>query len=258
MKKICTGCGEERDAESGFNWKYKNRGVRHSRCKVCQSQISKRHYQRNKQSYIARSHARNEMTIVENRRKLASYLLCHPCVDCGYADICVLEFDHTNGTKRGNIARMLRNCYSWSSIEAEMAKCEVRCANCHRTKTGATNDKRASWRHSFETLDERIIPGAGRSIGAIRKAQTVVENQRRLYAYLSEHPCVDCGNSDIRILEFDHVRGRKRDDVAELLTNGATWTTILTEIAKCEVRCVNCHRIKTSERGDWWRFTRIE
>ncbi len=37
MKKICLGCGEERDAEQDFSWKYKERGIRRTRCKFCQS-----------------------------------------------------------------------------------------------------------------------------------------------------------------------------------------------------------------------------
>ncbi len=136
MKKICTNCGEERDAEKDFSWKNKDRGIRNSRCKYCQSQVSKQHYQSNKQVYMARSHARDEVVLAENRHRLAAYLADHPCVDCGMTDIRVLEFDHVRGTKRGNIAMMLqRGRCSWATIEAEIAKCEVRCVNCHRIKT---------------------------------------------------------------------------------------------------------------------------
>ena len=78
------------------------------------------------------------------------------------------------------------------------------------------------------------------------------ENNQKLYDYLLQHPCVDCGQTDIRVLEFDHVRG-KSASITNLLKNTAPWETIEAEIAKCEVRCVNCHRIKTSERGKWWR-----
>lgn len=135
MKKICTCCGEERDAEQDFTWKYKRRGIRNTRCKFCLSQASKRHYQKNKQIYIARSRARDKITIEDSRRRLAAYLTDHPCVDCGQLDIRVLEFDHVRGDKRDDIARMIEMSYSWPAIEIEIAKCDVRCANCHRIKT---------------------------------------------------------------------------------------------------------------------------
>ncbi len=39
-----------------------------------------------------------------------------------------------------------------------------------------------------------------------------------------------------------------------MLSQGCGWPRIEAEIAKCEVRCANCHRLKTLERGKWWRF----
>lgn len=120
--------------EDDFSWKYKDRGIRNTKCKCCQSQVSKQHYQRHKHSYIVRSHARDEIVLRENRCKLAEYLACRPCVDCGVTDIRVLEFDHVRGEKYENISRMIQSS-SWKAIEAEIAKCEVRCANCHRIKT---------------------------------------------------------------------------------------------------------------------------
>jgi len=81
--KICTRCKQERDAESDFTWKYKERGIRHTRRKYCQSQISKNHYENNKQAYVAHARASGSIVIAENRKKLIEYLACHPCVDCG-------------------------------------------------------------------------------------------------------------------------------------------------------------------------------
>ena len=144
MKKICTGCGEERDAEQDFNWKYRERGVRQSRCKYCMSQKSKRHYKANKQSYIRRNLIRNPLIREENQKKIAVYLANHPCIDCGRTDIRVLEFDHVHGSKSGNISKMVQVGYSWSTIEAEIAKCEVRCVNCHRIKT---SERGGFWRN---------------------------------------------------------------------------------------------------------------
>jgi hypothetical protein len=147
MKKICPGCGEERDAEKDFNWKYKDRGIRTTRCKFCQSQLSKQHYKNNKQPYFDRVRAREVLVIEDNQKRLADYLHRHPCVDCGQTDIRVLEFDHVRGNKSNNIARMVGEGFSWFTIEAEIAKCEVRCANCHRIKT----NERSGWgRHLFD------------------------------------------------------------------------------------------------------------
>lgn len=144
MRKVCPGCHEERDAEHDFNWKYTDRGIRHSRCKFCQSQVSKRHYQNNKQSYMNRVRTREVQVIEDNQRKLTEYLASHSCTDCGCTDIRVLEFDHVRGKKSGNISRMVGQGCSWPTIEAEIAKCEVRCANCHRIKE---SEKRGFWRH---------------------------------------------------------------------------------------------------------------
>lgn len=144
MKKICSSCGVERDAEQDFNWKYKDRGIRNTRCKFCQSQVSKQHYKNNKQSYLERVRTREVLVIADNQQRLAHYLISHPCVDCGCIDVRVLEFDHVRGKKSGNISRMVGEGFSWGAIEAEIAKCEVRCANCHRIKEG---ERRGWWRN---------------------------------------------------------------------------------------------------------------
>lgn len=66
-------------------------------------------------------------------------------------------------------------------------------------------------------------------------------------------PLIDCGISDVRFLQFDHIRGNKKDSIARMIGTATSWKTIEDEIAKCEVRCANCHSAKTSERGGWWR-----
>ncbi|RXZ47899.1 hypothetical protein ESP57_15390 [Agromyces fucosus] len=86
--------------------------------------------------------------------------------------------------------------------------------------------------------------------------------QRRLAieavgAYLLAHPCVDCGEADVRVLDFDHrVGSGKQAEVMRLVQNGYSVTRVMAEIAKCDVRCRNCHAKVTYERlGDNWRTT---
>jgi len=75
-----------------------------------------------------------------------------------------------------------------------------------------------------------------------------------VFGYLLEHPCVDCRLSDIRVLEFDHLRDKKFC-IGSMREHSVD--SIINEIAKCEVRCANCHRIKTLERLNRisWRNT---
>lgn len=80
------------------------------------------------------------------------------------------------------------------------------------------------------------------------------EFREYLCGFLSENPCIDCGESDIRVLEFDH-----RDDeeklytVAEMGRGDRSLDKVASEIAKCDIRCVNCHRVRTAIQSNRWR-----
>jgi hypothetical protein len=70
------------------------------------------------------------------RSKLFDFLSKNPCVDCGEKDPIVLEFDHKVRSKKFKmISKMLSGHYSWQSLEKEINKCDIRCANCHRRKS---------------------------------------------------------------------------------------------------------------------------
>jgi hypothetical protein len=73
-----------------------------------------------------------------------------------------------------------------------------------------------------------------------------------MWQHLLQHPCVDCGATDVRILDFDHLRDKKAE-VGALVRSGASWGRVANEIAKCEVRCANCHRRKTSRNAGGYR-----
>lgn len=64
--------------------------------------------------------------------------------------------------------------------------------------------------------------------------------------YLASHPCVDCDESDIVVLEFDHInRSKKIGNISTMVRSSVSVEKLVDEIKKCEVRCANCHRRKT-------------
>jgi hypothetical protein len=65
----------------------------------------------------------------------------------------------------------------------------------------------------------------------------------RPFEFFGEHPCVDCGETDPLVLEFDHLAD-KRFNIAKGMRD-RSWQAVLDEIAKCDVVCANCHRRRT-------------
>ncbi len=77
-------------------------------------------------------------------------------------------------------------------------------------------------------------------------------NQQKLLDFLNGKSCTDCGINDKRVLEFDHL-GNKTAGISTKMGNWS-WERILTEIAKCEIVCCNCHRIRTLTRSNSYKI----
>ena len=71
----------------------------------------------------------------KNFARMWELLINSSCKDCDSADPRVLEFDHL-GDKKFNVSKAIGNSTrSWKTIEKEIAKCEIVCANCHTIRT---------------------------------------------------------------------------------------------------------------------------
>ena len=114
---------------------------------------------------------------------------------------------------------------------------QVRCRACTRRQL----------RDHFSRNHAYYVSKARRRNQRIRK-----EHREFILAYLKAHPCVDCGETDILCLEFDHVRGQKKLHIAVMMRTHSR-AALEAEIAKCEVRCANCHRRKTVLERGWYR-----
>jgi hypothetical protein len=107
--------------------------VRLRRCGSCGEDKEREHYLANKQRYVDQARVRKQALALERTVALFEYFREHPCADCSEDDPVVLEFDPL-GDKAFNIGQSLPY-RAWASILAEIAKCEVVCANCHRRRT---------------------------------------------------------------------------------------------------------------------------
>jgi hypothetical protein len=65
---------------------------------------------------------------------------------------------------------------------------------------------------------------------------------------LKDVPCADCGGRfPPECMDFDHTENNKSFNIAP--NRNVSWDRVLTEIAKCDIICANCHRIRTTRRN---------
>lgn len=91
----------------------------------------RKHYHNNKEQYYRRNK--------ENKERLIELINKHkdrPCMDCGVSyPPYVMDLDHRDPSTKVDAVSSLKNRGSRTLVEAEIAKCDVVCANCHRIRT---------------------------------------------------------------------------------------------------------------------------
>lgn len=95
----------------------------------------KAYYLRHRDHFIAKAKINRDRRYPE----LLEYVRAKknvPCVDCGgiFPPIC-MDFDHVKGDKIIHISGAVARGWAIKRIQAEIDKCEVVCANCHRIRT---------------------------------------------------------------------------------------------------------------------------
>lgn len=128
MTKFCSACKQTQPFTLFAKNSRKKDGLQ-THCKSCQTTYGQKRYQNDKQSF----RDRNDAARIRNQIVVYQYLLHHPCVDCGITDPVVLTFDHLRD-KKMTVSDMVKQSYSLKTIFEEIAKCEVRCFNCHMRK----------------------------------------------------------------------------------------------------------------------------
>ena len=104
-----------------------DRSAKNGRAGMCRS-CYREYYRINKD----RCDATTSRIYYAKRKEILDFLRANSCVDCGETDPVVLEFDHLRDKLYEPSKLALR---SRKIIQAELEKCEVVCANCHRRRT---------------------------------------------------------------------------------------------------------------------------
>jgi hypothetical protein len=120
-----------------------------ARDRVLQRAASRRHYEANREELIRRAAEKREADRERNRRFIEDQKDA-PCTDCGERfPHYVMQFDHVGDDKSDSVSNLAgRMGASLATLAAEIAKCELVCANCHAARTWkrrvCSSDGRAS------------------------------------------------------------------------------------------------------------------
>jgi hypothetical protein len=219
--KFCSSCGAPVEPVNGKKVQ--------SYCRSCMSAYFKGYYEQRKEHYKQVTNENRRWRQAIWRERIAQ-LKNRPCKDCGktYPPYC-MDFDHLDPeTKIASIPVMLGSNASEKKLLAEIDKTAVICANCHR--------KREHKRYLQNNKSPvHLSPRQ-------KKNKEIIEQAKN-------RPCADCGGEfSSWQKDFDHVKGQKAERVGYMAMSGST-EALLAEIAKCEVICAVCHRIRTFSRN---------
>lgn len=106
------------------------------------------------------------------------------------------------------------------------------------------DQKAAARRHYLANKDQYIERAKA------HKAKRVEQARMHVRA-IKSNPCTDCGGLFHPVaMDFDHL-GDKTANIADMVNSGWSIKRIDQEVAKCELVCSNCHRLRTAKRGGW-------
>lgn len=85
------------------------------------------------------------------------------------------------------------------------------------------------------------------------KQKEIVAINRKYVKDLKKNGCcVDCGEDRWQCLDFDHIDpSQKTNDIKYLSHHSFSLEIVKKELSKCELRCANCHRVRSAKQFGW-------
>ena len=155
VKKVCCKCKKELDLSDFYLRKTgKRQGKYYEKCKNCMKLRGRSYYHLNHERQLELAKKRNQRNLKKSLRLLIK-AKNKPCIDCGgHFPPWVMDFDHKdNASKSGNVSQ-LRRSHNFRRIETEIQKCDLLCANCHRSRT-----VRRFWGKYYAIIEELKTEG---------------------------------------------------------------------------------------------------
>lgn len=228
--RICRECKKEKPNEkfeliiSPIKYGGNGKSYRRKICKACKSiRINAEHKEYRKEYNIKNKNKRIRRAedIRNNVKQVLNGIKNKPCTDCHktFAPI-AMDFDHIND-KHKEISRMLSGAYKLDLILNEIKKCDLVCVCCHRIRTLKRKPRKKYSKTNLADYIDKI------------KSQT---------------PCLVCSQYfPPECMDFDHRNPTEKLFNIELMRRYSVKniSKLLEEMAKCDILCACCHRIKT-------------
>ena len=88
----------------------------------------------------------------------------------------------------------------------------------------------------------------------VRRESLKTIYRSNMLAFLANERCALCGESDIRVLEFDHLDPLAKEfTISQAVRLNRSWDEVLREIKKCRILCANCHKKHTASQMGWYK-----
>ena len=152
-----------------------------------------------------------------------------------------MDFDHRDPVSKSfHVMTGRAMLMSHERLMAEVRKCDIVCANCHRVR---------AWVAHRERLESPLASTANsKYIDGMRSRWRA---HGRILDRLRDVPCADCqGRFPPCAMDFDHQDPRTKNQGVTRMVGRAGISRILAEAAKCDIVCANCHRLRTYLRRE--------
>ena len=119
---------------------------------------------------------------------------------------------------------------------------DVWCKDC-RALYKVENASRDAYRRTYNQENSVEVQERRKTFNSRRQQEV-----RAWIDELKSEPCTDCRQTfDPVCMDFDHL-GDKKFTIGKVLSTGISRQALEAEIAKCELVCANCHRLRTKYR----------